>query len=209
MIIPDYRLVPHVIFPAPAEDLRDAIRWVLNHKDTCLTSETTPNVDVDKITLMGHSAGAAHIATMLFMTAVLPQDDVLRQKIQAAILESPPFDLSTMTPEWPMACVHAAYWGTLEKAKFNDPLSLFKRLDKKVLDGLPKMLMVEAEFEPDWLLEAGKVFNKEVLLRKGKEYKVLTAKGHNHVSLNWALSTGEGEEWAGDVLQWLEEEESL
>ncbi|KAF9524811.1 alpha/beta hydrolase domain-containing protein [Crepidotus variabilis] len=204
VIIPDYRVVPNVVFPGPAEDVRDAIRWTVENKDVCLFSESSPNPDVENILLMGHSAGAAHIATMLFLTDVLAENDALRKNIAAIILESPPFDLSAMTPDWPTASVHAAYWGgTLEQAKENDPLHLYKRLNNTIIHQLPKTLMVEAEFEPEWLLDAGEKFNEEVKKRTGQAFKVLTAKGHNHVSLNWALSTGEGEEWAVDVILWL------
>lgn len=154
--------------------------------------------------MMGHSAGAAHIATMLFLPDVLPKDDPLRERIKVAILESPPFDLSAMTMEWPTADVHAKYWVTLEKAKEEDPLHLYRRLDKEFsLEKLPRLLMVEGEFEPEWLIDAGKVFHKEVEEKTGEDLRIVVAKGHNHVSLNWALSTGEGEEWAEEVIEWL------
>jgi len=202
VVIPDYRLVPHVTFPGPAEDVRDALRWVVQNKE-CLVSAASTNPDTDDITLMGHSAGAAHIATMLFLTDVLPKDDPLRARIRAAILESPPFDLSGMTMDWPTSEAHANYWGTLDEAKECDPLHLFRRLEQEVIEKLPRILMVEGEFEPEWLIDAGKVFHKEVKDKTGENLRVVVAKGHNHVSLNWALSTGEGEEWAEEVIEWL------
>ena len=154
--------------------------------------------------MLGHSAGAAHIATMLFLTDLLPKDDPLRNKIKAVALESPPYDLSAMTMDWPTADDHAKYWVTLEKAKENDPWHLFQRLDNDVVAVLPPMLMVEGEFEPEWLIDAGKVFRKGVKDKTGKELEIIIAKGHNHISMNWALSTGEGEEWAEEVVKWLD-----
>jgi acetyl esterase/lipase len=201
VVIPDYRLVPHVIFPGPAEDVRDALRWVIENPE-CLVSEASPHPDLHNIVMLGHSAGAAHIATMLFSTDVLPADDPLRDRIEATVLESPPYDLSAMTMEWPTADIHAEYWVTLEKAKENDPWHLFQRLDDKVVAKLPRILMLE--FEPEWLSDAGKVFHKEVKDRTGKDLRVVIAKGHNHISMNWALSTGEGEEWAEEVVEWLD-----
>ncbi len=202
VVIPDYRLVPHVTFPGPAEDVRDALRWVVQNKG-CLVSEASTNPDTDDIVLMGHSAGAAHIATMLFLTNVLPKDDPLRARFRAAVLESPPFSLSGMTTDWPTSEAHASYWGTLDKAKDNDPLHLFRRLEQEVIEKLPRILIVEGEFEPEWLIDARKVFHNEVKDRTGENLRVVIAKGHNHVSLNWALSTGEGEEWVEEVIEWL------
>ncbi|KAF8966094.1 Alpha/Beta hydrolase protein [Flammula alnicola] len=162
VVIPDYRLVPHVHFPGPAEDVRDAVRWVVQNVEH-LVSSGSPSPDTDKIVMMGHSAGAAHVATMLFHANVLAENDELRPKIIAAILESPPV----------------------------------------LIEGLPKILMVEGEFEPDWLVDAGRVFEKEVRGRTGEQLKKIVARGHNHISLNWALSSGEGEEWAEQVVEWL------
>lgn len=210
VVIPDYRLVPHVTFPGPAEDVRDALRWVIENKDSCLVSKSSINPDIDGIVLMGHSAGAAHIATMLFLTDVLPKDDPLRKRIRAAVLQSPPFDLSAMTMDWPTADVHASYWCTLDKAKQNDPLHLFRRLEQDVMEQLPRILLVEGEFEPEWLIDARKAFQKEVKDRTGETLRVVIANDHNHISHNWALSTGEGEEWAKEVVEWLSRvEESM
>ncbi|KAF9483670.1 alpha/beta-hydrolase [Pholiota conissans] len=204
VIIPDYRLVPHVRFPGPAEDVRDAVRWATQNVED-LVSPGSPAPDADRIVLMGHSAGAAHIATLLFHPQVLPQDDALRTRIKAAVLESPPYDLSTMTMEWPTANVHATYWGTLEEAKKDDPLNLYRRLPIEAVEKLPKLLMVEGELEPDWLIDAGRVFRNEVKERTGQVPRKIVALGHNHISINWALSSGEGEQWAEETANWLED----
>ena len=107
VVVPDYRLVPHVVFPGGAEDVRDAVRWVVAHPP-CLRLDAAvegaeagvgaPGGDsedpaLDKILLVGHSAGAAHVATMLFHHGVLPADDPLRARIRAVVLQAPPYDL--------------------------------------------------------------------------------------------------------------------
>ncbi|KDR72970.1 hypothetical protein GALMADRAFT_125849 [Galerina marginata CBS 339.88] len=205
VVVPDYRLVPHVLFPGPAEDIRDAIRWVINNPEN-LVSDGSPFPDLNTIVMMGHSAGAAHIATLLFHPNVLLDNDELRSKIKAAVLESPPYDLSAMTMDWgETAAIHTKYWGTLEGAKANDPLHLYRRLPNTVIEALPKILMVEAEREPDWLANAGTAFHEEIRTRTGENIKRIIAKGHNHVSLNWALSSGEGEDWGEQVAEWLSE----
>ena len=151
---------------------------------------------------MGHSAGAAHIATMLFSPNVLALTEDLRSKIIAAILVSGPYDLGPMRMDWPSASVHEQYWGSLEVAKANDPLHLFKGLEANFIERLPKFLLVEGEWEPDWLLDAGKALQRAFTDRIQKPIEKIVALGHNHISLNWALSTGQGEQWGEDVVEW-------
>ncbi len=57
VVVPDYRLVPQVHFPAFVQDGADAVRWVR-------ANVADYGGDPDRIVLMGHSAGA-HIAAML------------------------------------------------------------------------------------------------------------------------------------------------
>ena len=151
---------------------------------------------------MGHSAGAAHIATMLFSPNVLALTDALRSKIVAAILVSGPYDLGPMQADWLSASVHEQYWGSLEAAKANDPLHLFQGLEANFIERLPKFLLVEGEWEPDWLLDAGKALQHAFTNRIQQPIEKLVALGHNHISLIWALSTGQGEQWGEDVFGW-------
>jgi len=204
VVIPDYRLVPHVVFPGGGEDVRDAVRWVTQNAEN-LVSTGSPSPDTDRLVLMGHSAGAAHVSTALFSTDVIPENDDLRSKIVAIILQSPPYDLSAMTDEWPNADIHAKYWGTLDEAKAKDLLHLYRRLPDSAIKTLPKILMVEGEMEPEWLIDAGISFREEVKERTGEQLKKIVGRGHNHISLNWALSTGQGEEWAEEVVEWLQD----
>jgi len=57
VVVPDYRLVPQVHFPAFVQDGAQAVRWVR-------ANVADYGGDPDRIVLMGHSAGA-HIAAML------------------------------------------------------------------------------------------------------------------------------------------------
>ncbi|KAF9544851.1 alpha/beta hydrolase domain-containing protein [Agrocybe pediades] len=209
VIIPDYRLVPNVTYPGPAEDVRDAIRWVIQNLDVQKGNENPDSSpgslipDLNNIFLMGHSAGALHIATMMFEQNVLPWDDDIRQRVKGLILQGPPYDLSQMTTEWSTWAIHAQYWGNLEIMKANDPINLYRRLPGDVVDKLPGLLMVQGENEPDWLAYAGDRFHEAVKERTGISLDRIIAKGHNHISVNWALSTGVGEDWAEETLAWL------
>lgn len=57
VVIPDYRLVPHVRYPAFVEDGAAAVRWTLAHEHDYGGAS-------GRVILMGHSAGA-YIAAML------------------------------------------------------------------------------------------------------------------------------------------------
>lgn len=151
---------------------------------------------------MGSSAGAAHIATMLFSPNILALTDELRSKIIAAILISGPYDISPMQAHWPTATIHAQYWGSLEIAKANGPLQLFHRLDAIFVERLPRFLLVEGEWEPEWLLDAGKALHQGFKDRIKQSNEKIVALGHNHISIPWALSTGQGEQWGEDVVEW-------
>ncbi|HEX7784173.1 MAG TPA: alpha/beta hydrolase [Sphingobium sp.] len=59
VVIPDYRLVPHVTFPAFVQDAAAAVKWTQAHVGAY-------GGDPDRIVLAGHSAGA-HIGALLAM----------------------------------------------------------------------------------------------------------------------------------------------
>lgn len=89
-VIPDYRLVPEVRFPAFVQDGALAVRW------------TRDNIgryggDPKRITLAGHSAGA-HIAAMLALDSrFLKGTGVDAKTIRAAALLSGPYDFYPFT----------------------------------------------------------------------------------------------------------------
>jgi acetyl esterase/lipase len=79
-IIPDYRLFPEVRFPTFIEDSAHAVRWAADR------------YGIDRLFIMGHSAGA-HIALMLAAnTPYLHDVDVDRMKMRAVIGLSGPYD---------------------------------------------------------------------------------------------------------------------
>jgi len=55
----NYRLAPEHKWPSGAIDIADSLKWIHDNADIY-------NIDEDKIFLMGHSAGAAHVASYTF-----------------------------------------------------------------------------------------------------------------------------------------------
>jgi acetyl esterase/lipase len=91
-IIPDYRLVPNVRFPAFVEDGARAVRWVQDNI-------TRFGGDPARINLAGHSAGA-YIGAMLSLDRhYLADAGVKPGSVRAAALLSGPYDFYPFTEQ--------------------------------------------------------------------------------------------------------------
>lgn len=91
-IIPDYRLVPQVRFPAFIEDGAQAIRWARDHA-------AQYGGDPQRIDIAGHSAGA-YIGAMLALDRhYLVDAGVEPALIRAAALLSGPYDFYPFTEQ--------------------------------------------------------------------------------------------------------------
>jgi acetyl esterase/lipase len=89
-VVPDYRLVPQVRFPAFVQDGAAAIRWV---RDNISKYGGDPN----RITIAGHSAGA-HIGAMLALDRRWLQAEGVDPKIiRAGALLAGPYDFLPLT----------------------------------------------------------------------------------------------------------------
>lgn len=196
-IIADYRLVPHVMFPGPAEDIRDALAWIVANP-THLVSPQTLTPDLESIFLVGHSAGALHIATMLLLPNFIPV--ALQRRIKGAVLVSGPYEFQSLDEEH-TKLIEQYYGGRLDAEK-NSPQVLLVRTS--AIDVLPPLLLVEAEREPRFLQMAGKNFYDTLLsFHPSTNVRMILAQGHNHFSIVWALSSGEGEEWGEQATEWM------
>jgi len=123
-----YRLAPNAPWPAGAEDVGAAVRWVADNIGT-------RGGDPKRIYLLGHSAGAVHVATYVAHREFQsPQGDLLA----GAILASGFYDLTVMqlTPE--------------ERAYFGSDASAYAQ--RSSLEGLvasrTPLLVLRAETEP-------------------------------------------------------------
>lgn len=90
VVVPDYRKVPDVRFPAFVEDGAEAVKWTRDH-----VAEF--GGDPDRIAVAGHSAGA-HIAAMITLdTQWLKAQGVDPKIIKAAVGLSGPYDFYPFT----------------------------------------------------------------------------------------------------------------
>jgi len=196
-IIPDYRLVPHVKFPEPVEDIRDAFTWIVsNVKDVASGSSVYP--DLDAVFWMGHSAGVSHVSTLLLDPGLLPDD--LRSRVRGLILKGGGYKY---VPSQGLDEILLPYFGTWDVAAKASPISLLSNAPENILKNFPDVLLMVSEREFDGAWEGNEAFAGALKDKFGKEYRVVTMKGHNHVSPQWALCTGQGEEWALEVTEWI------
>lgn len=196
-VIPDYRLVPDVIFPAPAQDVRDAMEWVIAHPENLIFGNVT-NPDVDSIFIFGHSAGALHAFTMLTLPEL--NSPTLHPKIKGAVLMSGPyrFDRTSGFDE-----IAVQYWGSLEETDKKDCLGLLRNLSPEQRKSLPSILLIEAERDPGWMQVVGKEFHEALLAHSEIKVKKIYAKGHNHISCTLCMGSNEGEEFAEETVEWM------
>ncbi|ESK83687.1 esterase lipase thioesterase family protein [Moniliophthora roreri MCA 2997] len=197
-IIPDYRLLPGVTFPDPAQDVLDAI--LFTHKRPQIVRHDGVEGNLDSIFLMGHSAGAVNVTTIL-----LHQDmasSISKVRVKGAVLMSGPYDHNPEeTPTSSPAVVE--FFGGLDKMKKNCPLGLLKAYPTDKLEALPKILMVEGENEPESFKVVGGTFHEALEELTQQKARRIVADRHNHISLTHALRTGEGEEWAQEAADWM------
>jgi acetyl esterase/lipase len=84
-IVPDYRLVPEVRFPAFLEDAAAAVRWARDHA-------AAYGGDPDRIVLMGHSAGAYNAVMLGLDRRYLDDAGVPQAAIRGVVGLAGPYD---------------------------------------------------------------------------------------------------------------------
>ncbi|KAJ7120576.1 alpha/beta-hydrolase [Mycena crocata] len=195
-VIPDYRLAPETTFPGPAEDLRDALAWAVSH-----SAELGPDADIESTFFLGHSAGGVHVLTLLLEPSILAAAPNLR--IKGAVIASAPWHFSPAGIEMDAREPTNMYYGSAETTQLHDPLGLLRAAPPELIKSLPSLLLLQCEYDPEWFNIVAKDF-EEALKEQELTPTQIMAKGHNHISLSLALSTGEGEQWAEEVSSWLE-----
>lgn len=163
-----YRLAPQHPWPAAQEDIAAALRWVRHNI-------AASGGDPRRIYLMGHSAGAAHVAQYVGHREfhVVPGGG-----LAGAIMVSGLFDPSTAEVNPPLQ----AYFG-------RDPALYEARsaLPGMVASRLP-MLLAFAELDPsDFHRQAGQAHS--VLCEARRCPPLLQLLGHSHMSEVYAINT--------------------
>ncbi|RYE02268.1 MAG: alpha/beta hydrolase [Sphingomonadales bacterium] len=99
VVVPDYRKVPAVRFPAFLQDGAEAVRWTRDH-----VAEYGGNPA--KVAVMGHSAGAYTVAMLALDTRWLAAEGVDPRIIKAGVGLSGPYDFFPFTSKRAIDAMH-------------------------------------------------------------------------------------------------------
>jgi acetyl esterase len=170
----EYRLAPEAAFPGGAQDVAAAVGWAVGHAAGF-------GGDPGRIFLMGHSAGATHIASYACdpNAGVGPSDSV-----RAIVLLSGRMRADAL-PDNPNAAGVRAYFGADESLyEERSPVSWAARCT------LPVMIAI-AEFENPLLDVYAAEFFWKLAAARGEASRFLRLRGHNHISIVAHFNTAE------------------
>jgi acetyl esterase len=187
-----YRLAPKNPWPAGAKDVGAVVKWVRENIEKY-------GGDSRRVFLMGHSAGAAHVAAYAFMKGLQPEEGT---GVAGAILVSGPYDpsLESLAAKAFMGQVsgpNQAYYGA-------DTTLYPERSTLRNLAGPPvRTLIVYAELDMLMMqVEAGDLFTA-LCRRDGRCPELLWLRDHDHMSEIYAINTPD-ESLAKPVLEFIE-----
>jgi len=176
-----YRLAPQHPWPAGAEDVAAAVRWVGENI-------AAYGGDPERVVLMGHSAGAVHVASYVAHRQFHGPKGI---GLAGAILVSGLYDLTARPP------------GNNEKVYFGEDAS--KHAERSPLRGLVEsplpLLVVAAEIDPPMFHEDAKLLN-DALCKVGRCPRYLMLARHSHMSETYAINTQDAS-LSGEILAFV------
>ena len=166
-----YRLAPQSVWPAGAEDVGAGMRWVTDNI-------ASHGGDPGRIFLMGHSAGATHVASYV----AFPQFHGPKGlSLAGAIMTSGFYDLTLAQ----LSDGGIAYFGS-------DPAL---RAERSALAGLLKsttpLMLAAAELDPPQFIKQLDVIKEMLCKREGGCARTLLLPQHSHMSETYAINTGD------------------
>ena len=185
--------------------MRDAIAWFLANPAAVAAGGPLPSgATLDRIVVAGHSAGANHVSTLYLSPDLLPLDSTVRTATRGLVPMGGAVKFAFSDQLLPGEILKQ-YYGSEEATLANMPISLLEKASGELIAGLPEAFVLASEHEPPAIRAANDVFVKDLEARVGRKVRYDIMKGHNHISPNCALMTGEGEEWAESVAVWAKE----
>ena len=161
----EYRLAPEASYPAGAQDVGAAVRWVEQNAQRF-------SGDPEQLFLVGHSAGGTHAATLVFD----PQAGGCPSSVRGLVLVSARLDVDVL-PINPNRDGVAAYFGT-DPAR-HTPSSPMAHVGGSRIP----TLVVTAEFENPLLDRYGAEYTARLMAAGHPQVEHVVMKGHNHMSI--------------------------
>lgn len=165
-----YRVIPEATYPSGAEDVSLALQWV---KENVETRGGNPL----KMTAIGQSSGAAHLASAIF-TGKLKSMDVA---LQGAILLSAPlwYDLRQERRKKNMVAYHGT--DSEDEILAKTGVSTFRNADVENISSSNILLML-GEYDPDEIVNGNLMFVEEYRKKFRRLPCLEVMSGHNHIS---------------------------
>jgi acetyl esterase len=170
----EYRLAPEAAFPAGAQDVAAAVEWAGRHAAEF-------GGDPSRIFLIGHSAGATHVATYACDPNVSAKPST---GVRAIVLLSGRLRADAR-PDNPNAAGVRAYFGE-DRSRYDErsPATWAARC------ALPVMIAI-AEFENPLLDVYCVEFFWKLAAARGRAPRFLRLRDHNHISMVAHFNTAE------------------
>jgi acetyl esterase/lipase len=166
-----YRLAPQAMWPAGAEDIASAVQWVANKIGE-------RGGDPARIYLMGHSAGAVHVASYASHPEFYKVKD---GGLAGAIMVSGFYDLTAMLLGDP----ERAYFGT-DPSRYAERSSLQGLLTTKI-----PLMIVAAELDPPIFLRQFDLLKEATCKRANGCARALILPQHSHISEVYSINTAD------------------
>jgi len=163
----NYRLAPKDPWPAATEDIGKVVTWIKANAGAY-------GGDPQRIFVMGHSAGATHVASYVLNPALQPKEGA---GIVGAILVSGEYLL-------PAANVPVENIAPNLRAYFGDDVSKYAGRSPitHVRESKLPLLLATAEYDPVFLAVPTYQLAQQLCARDGKCPCFAWLKGHNHIS---------------------------
>jgi acetyl esterase/lipase len=169
----EYRLAPEATWPAGADDVAAAVRWLTRHA-------AQYGGDAASIVLFGHSSGGTHVATYAFD----PAPGYMGRDVRGVVLLSARLRADRL-PVNPYASGVEAYFGRDDAL-----LDARSPVSHAHASAMPALIAV-AQFENPLLDVYAAEMAQRIGSARGALPRFLQLRGHNHISVVAHFNTGE------------------